>query len=135
MKEVSSVEEVEISGKTNGYIIAVICDEDELIFWNAINAIALPTRLLLLRGTNPYECIRINWHNSAPYREFIKTSFQQMELTLSLDMGHHEFGNYRPARSFVLPRSKSQMFDVFCRMNPAFCLGETSVYRKLAARS
>ncbi|WP_342350002.1 hypothetical protein [uncultured Nitrospira sp.] len=135
MKEVSSVKEVKIGGKANGYIIAVICVEDELIVWIAINAIALPKRLRLLRGTNPCERIKLNCHNPAHYREYNNTALQQMELTPSLDMVHHEFGNYRPAQSFVLPRSKSQMFALLCRMNPAFCLGQTAVYRKLAARS
>ncbi|WP_342349250.1 methyltransferase domain-containing protein [uncultured Nitrospira sp.] len=109
--------------------------EDGLIVCLTPNATALPKRIRLLRGTNPFERIRINCNNPGHYREYTKTELEQMGLTAGLEMVHHEFGNYRPARSFVLPRSKSQMFDVFCRMIPAFCLGQTAVYRKLPARS
>lgn len=108
--------------------------EDGLIVCLTPNAIALPKRLRLLRGTNPYERIRINCHNPGHYREYTKTELQQMGLTAGLEMVHHEFGNYRPSQNLVLPKNKSQIFDLLCRINPAFCLGQTAVFRKLLAR-
>ena len=108
--------------------------EDGLIVCLTPNAAALPKRLRLLRGINPYERIRVNRNNPGHYRECTKDEIEQIGLIAGPEMIHHEFGNYSPSQSYFLPRSKSQILDILCRINPAFCSGQTAVYRKFLAK-
>jgi len=112
------------------YALRNLLTENGLLVCLTPNAAALPKRLRLLQGINPYERIRINRNNPGHYRECTKGELEQIGRSAGLEMIHHSFCNHSPARTHLLPTNKSQVFELLCRINPAFCLGQTAVYRK-----
>jgi len=102
---------------------------DALLICQTPNAAALPKRLRLIRGINPYERIRISRDNPGHFREYTKSELVQIGWTAGLEVAEHSYNNYTvPARR--LPRSKSDIFQLLCWLNPVFSLGQTVIFRK-----
>lgn len=91
------------------------------------NAAALPNRLKLLRGINPYERIRFDRNNPGHFRECTKDEMVDIGRTAGLQVVKHIYSNFtHPARSVF---SKAAIYKAMCAMYSPFMPHQAIVFK------
>ncbi|MCC6181328.1 MAG: methyltransferase domain-containing protein [Bacteroidia bacterium] len=107
-----------------------ILSENGMIVLQTPNATALPKRLRLLRGINPYERIRIIKSNPGHFREYTKQELIEIGHIVNLDIIYHSYDNFPNVKdnSKLIVRIKSSLLGILCYLYKPFMSFQTIVY-------
>lgn len=106
--------------------------ENGMIVCQTPNAAALPKRLKLLRGINPYERIRIIKSNPGHFREYTKQELIEIGRIVNLDIIYHSYANFPSIKDKdkAVIRIKGCFLEILCYLYKPFMTFQTVVYKK-----
>lgn len=111
------------------YVLAELLEPGGIMIVQTPNAAALPHRLRLLGGRQPYERIRINQANPGHFREYTRNELRAAAETVGLEVVAHEFKDYFAGRRGVSGRLGLAALRAAVTIVPSLARGQSLVLR------
>ncbi|HEY1902600.1 MAG TPA: methyltransferase domain-containing protein [Terracidiphilus sp.] len=108
-------------------LLATLLAPGGMIICQTPNASALPRRMMMLRGRNPYELLRINAGNRGHIREYTRDELVKIGRRAGLTTVSHEYRDY-----FGVQGGAAKKFAVkaVAALFPTLARGQTIVYKR-----